>query len=183
MASLHSTAPQSFLPITKPIIKSKHRSTVKLKGLSYRLLKSTLLRPNRRNWVVCAVAEELEKDGGAVGIERGGGVEIGNQIVGGFANEGRLSFEGAAEFSATATPSSSASSPDGELGVEKWVDRAINATIVLAAGSFAITKLLTIDQDYWHVSAIFDFILLILMRIICERWSYYELEVFVTLFL
>lgn len=171
MASLHSIAPQSFLRITKPIIESKHRSTVKLKGLSYRLLKSTLLRPNRRNWVVCAVAEELEKDGGALGIERGGGVEIGNQIVGGFANEGRLSFEGAAEFSATATPSSSSSSsPDDELGVEKWVDRAINATIVLAAGSFAITKLLTIDQDYWHGWTLYE----IVRYAPQHNWSAYE---------
>jgi protein Mpv17 len=35
--------------------------------------------------------------------------------------------------------------------------RAINATIVLGFGAFAVTKLLTIDHDYWHVS-IFNFI-------------------------
>lgn len=36
------------------------------------------------------------------------------------------------------------------------IDRIINATIVLAAGSYALTKLLTIDQDYWHVSHSFQ---------------------------
>lgn len=35
--------------------------------------------------------------------------------------------------------------------------RAINASIVLGFGAFAVTKLLTIDHDYWHVS-IFYFI-------------------------
>lgn len=32
-------------------------------------------------------------------------------------------------------------------------DRLLNAAIVLGAGSLAITKLLTIDHDYWQVSA------------------------------
>lgn len=31
-------------------------------------------------------------------------------------------------------------------------DRLLNAAIVLGAGTFAITKLLTIDHDYWQVS-------------------------------
>ncbi|KAL5730147.1 hypothetical protein ACHQM5_003006 [Ranunculus cassubicifolius] len=31
-----------------------------------------------------------------------------------------------------------------------FVDRTINATIVLAAGTFAITRLLTIDHEYWQ---------------------------------
>jgi protein Mpv17 len=39
--------------------------------------------------------------------------------------------------------------------------RAINATILLGFGAFAVTKLLTIDHDYWHVS-IFDFIFKVL---------------------
>lgn len=34
------------------------------------------------------------------------------------------------------------------------MDWKINAAIVLAAGSFAITKLVTIDSDYWHVSPV-----------------------------
>lgn len=31
-------------------------------------------------------------------------------------------------------------------------ERLLNAAIVLGAGTIAITKLLTIDHDYWHVS-------------------------------
>lgn len=77
------------------------------------------------------------------------GEDVLNQVVGGFGNnEGRLmSFEGAAGFSSV-----SSSGTEEEEDLDKLIDRAINATIVLAAGSFAITKLLTIDQDYWHVS-------------------------------
>ncbi|KAK7267127.1 hypothetical protein RIF29_19791 [Crotalaria pallida] len=49
-------------------------------------------------------------------------------------------------------------------------DRTINATIVLAAGSFAITKLLTIDHDYWHGWTIFE----ILRYAPQHNWSAYE---------
>jgi protein Mpv17 len=33
--------------------------------------------------------------------------------------------------------------------------RAINATIVLGFGTLAVSRLLTIDHDYWHVSDVF----------------------------
>lgn len=86
-------------------------------------------------------------------VEMEGGLET--ELVSGFgANEGRLSFEGAGEFQGFSS-SSSGSVGDGVAKsdqIERLLDRTINATIVLAAGSFAITKLLTIDQDYWHVS-------------------------------
>lgn len=35
---------------------------------------------------------------------------------------------------------------------DRLLSKAINATIVLGFGTFAVTKLLTIDLDYWHVS-------------------------------
>lgn len=102
-----------------------------------------------------------QQDGIAVTrIEREGDADellasqVGQQ-VGGFASEGRFSFEGAGEIQGFAGSSSSSGS-GGENGesedLDRLIDRVINATIVLAAGSFAITKLLTIDQDYWHVS-------------------------------
>lgn len=89
-------------------------------------------------------------------------IEVGDkevQLIGGFGgSEGRLSFEGG--FS-SATVSSSGGG-NGNQGVEvegesvdKLMDRGINAAIVLAAGTFGITKLLTIDYDYWHVSSLF----------------------------
>lgn len=90
-------------------------------------------------------------------VEREGGLET--DLVGGFAagHEGRLSFEGAGEFQGFSSSSSSGLVGDGvgkseSEEMERLFDRTINATIVLAAGSFAITKLLTIDSDYWHVS-------------------------------
>lgn len=89
--------------------------------------------------------------------EREGGSET--ELVSGFAanQEGRLSFEGAGELQGFSSSSSSGSVGDGVGNregeeFERLVDRTINGTIVLAAGSLAITKLLTIDQDYWHVS-------------------------------
>lgn len=35
---------------------------------------------------------------------------------------------------------------------DRLMSRGINAAIVLAAGTVAVTKLLSIDHDYWHVS-------------------------------
>ncbi|MQL77728.1 hypothetical protein Taro_010134 [Colocasia esculenta] len=82
----------------------------------------------------------------------------GNGQVGGFAFEGGATSFGDVGVGFSSSPGSSSSSPpptgtqvaDGE-DLNRMVDRAINATIVLAAGTAAITKLLTIDHDYWHV--------------------------------
>ncbi|KAK0602493.1 hypothetical protein LWI29_033988 [Acer saccharum] len=85
---------------------------------------------------------------GHYGYARGyGGWSRGRWLGFGGFSDGTLSFEG---FS-SATSSSSSIGDGGEIeDTEKLIDRSINATIVLAAGTFAITKLLTIDQDYWH---------------------------------
>lgn len=87
------------------------------------------------------------------------GGEIVNQVVGGFGNEGRLPFEGAGEFQGFAWSSSSSSFSSAgiegnneEGDFEKLIDKAINGTIVLTASTYAISKLLTIDHNYWHVS-------------------------------
>lgn len=107
-----------------------------------------------------------QQTGVVIGLEREpelGGV---NQVVGGFGNEGRLSFEGAGGFSSSSGVGGSEEKED----VEKLIDRAINATIVLAAGSFAITKLLTIDHDYWHGWTLFE----ILRYAPQHNWVAYE---------
>lgn len=95
-------------------------------------------RTDHEEGSVVVMSTETERDGN-------------EPVVVGFSaatSEGQLSLEG--------FPSSG-----GDLGdekrreneeMEKMIDRTINATIVLAAGSYAITKLLTIDHDYWHVS-------------------------------
>lgn len=68
--------------------------------------------------------------------------------IGGFAFESGAGVGVGVGFSSSS--STSVTPMEGEDQV-KMVDRAINASIVLAAGTFAITKLLTIDMDYWHV--------------------------------
>ncbi|XP_024977067.1 uncharacterized protein LOC112514702 [Cynara cardunculus var. scolymus] len=114
--------------------------------------------------------------GGVVGeIEREveGGKEV--QLISGFGgSEGRLSFEGGFS-SATTAGSSGGGVGNGNQVVEgddfdKLIDRAINATIVLAAGTFGITKLLTIDYDYWHGWTIYE----ILRYAPQHNWSAYE---------
>ena len=95
------------------------------------------------------------------------GEDVLNQVIAGFGNnEGRLSFEGAAGFSSLTSSCNS----DEEEDLDNLIDRAINATIVLAAGSFAITKLLTIDHDYWHGWTLFE----ILRYAPQHNWSAYE---------
>lgn len=98
-------------------------------------------------------------------VERDGG-ELASP-VGGFGGEQRLSFEG---FSGSGSGYGGGDGNGGDEDFEKLIDRAINATIVLAAGSFAVTKLLTIDHDYWHGWTLFE----ILRYAPQHNWSAYE---------
>lgn len=52
----------------------------------------------------------------------------------------------------------------------KMADRAINASIVLAAGTFAITKSITIDSNYWHGWTIYE----IIKYAPLHNWTAYE---------
>ncbi|CAJ2659890.1 unnamed protein product [Trifolium pratense] len=83
----------------------------------------------------------------------GGDGELATQVNGFGANEGLLSLEG---FSSSST--SGLVGNENEESVEKLLDRSINASIVLAAGTFALTKLLTIDSDYWHGWTIYEIV-------------------------
>ncbi|KAI3718156.1 hypothetical protein L6452_19009 [Arctium lappa] len=38
----------------------------------------------------------------------------------------------------------------GPEGIDRFVGKAINASIVLGVGTLAVTRLLTIDHEYWH---------------------------------
>lgn len=102
-----------------------------------------------------------QQDGVVVGLvaivtEGVSGEDIVNQVVNGFGNEGRLSFEGAASSSGYSGGGVGGSGSNSGAGkreqTERLIDSAINASIVFAAGIFAITKMLTIDSNYWHVS-------------------------------
>ncbi|KAG2677910.1 hypothetical protein I3760_12G118300 [Carya illinoinensis] len=180
MASLHSISPQSVLPPSKP--KPNFRTISKF---SQTPLVSRNKKQRTKLWGVRSVGEEQDvipvqstdgtdqQEGVVVSrVEMESGLET--ELVSGFgANEGRLSFEGAGEFQGFPSSSSSGSVGDGvgkSEEIERLLDRTINATIVLAAGSFAITKLLTIDQDYWHGWTIFE----ILRYAPQHNWTAYE---------
>ncbi|XP_010278296.1 PREDICTED: uncharacterized protein LOC104612557 isoform X2 [Nelumbo nucifera] len=189
MASVNSVAAPRFFAVAKPVRESKSRLfNFGVKGASGSSLQSSpsnssFLRVKSRGRVVRSVVEEFDVipvrssdstdlQNGVVArieIEQEGGSS--NQ-VGGFANEGRLSLEGAGEFQGFSSSSSSVLS-DGkgeEDDIDKLIDRAINAAIVLVAGTFAITKLLTIDHDYWHGWTLYE----ILRYAPQHNWSAYE---------
>ncbi|KAF3643858.1 putative F-box/kelch-repeat protein-like [Capsicum annuum] len=111
-----------------------------------------------------------QQSGFVIGLESEVELGRGEVVVGGFGNEGRLSFEGGAGGFSSSSGVGGGSNGDNKEDMEKFVDRAINATIVLAAGSFAITKLLTIDQDYWHGWTLFE----ILRYAPQHNWVAYE---------
>lgn len=156
-----------FRSLSKP--NPKAGSSSHFKPTKLQLFPRTVSKPGREQLAAVAVAKELDvipvqssdstdqQDGVIDATEReadgGGDIDsIVNQVVSGFGNEGRLSFEGPTGFGSSSSAASSSGGAGEELAMEKVVDRAINATIVLAAGTFAITKLLTIDHNYWHVS-------------------------------
>ncbi|GMP52870.1 hypothetical protein CsSME_00018537 [Camellia sinensis var. sinensis] len=189
MVSLHTITPMR--PLSRPTPKPKPINLKGLSGSSLPCFAHTQIfsrTKQRERVIVGSISKELDvipvqssdctdqQDGVVSGTEREvEGGEIVNQVVGGFGNEGRLSFEGAGEFQGFASSSSSSSSSAGiegkseEEDFEKLIDRAINGTIVLAAGTYAISKLLTIDHHYWHGWTLFE----ILRYAPQHNWSAY----------
>ena len=164
MASFHTIAPQSFLSLTKPKPKPSNAYPKSVPSSNFsKLSHNSIFSRNKqkKGWALNSVVDEEldvipvqssdstdQQEGVVVSrVEGGGGLdgELASQ-VGGFG----FSFEGGAELG---FGSGSGFGDEREsVDMERWIDRTINATIVLAAGTYAITRLLTIDQDYWHVS-------------------------------
>ncbi|KAK8568494.1 hypothetical protein V6N13_106400 [Hibiscus sabdariffa] len=66
--------------------------------------------------------------------------------------------------------SSSSEMGGGDGDVKKMRSRAINASIVLGFGTLAVSKLLTIDHDYWHGWTLYE-----VLRYVPEHnWIAYE---------
>ncbi|KAL8505942.1 hypothetical protein ACS0TY_016973 [Phlomoides rotata] len=163
--SLCKTKPQkpsTFLKSQPPPSTTKIFSKPNYRKLSLQLVNSAA---NELDIIPVQSGDAVDQQDGVVFIEREAEA---TEVVGGFRTE-RLSFEGAAGFSSAA---SGVGGPDSKSReeMERFIDRAINATIVLAAGSFAITKLLTIDHDYWHGWTLFE----ILRYAPQHNWSAYE---------
>lgn len=65
----------------------------------------------------------------------------------------RSSLDGSEDSEGLSSSSSVSSQGKGDnYEFDRLRSKTINATIVLAGGTLAITRLLTIDHDYWHVS-------------------------------
>lgn len=189
MAAINGlSAPQSFLSLRKPKspISYLPKSATKIPSFPNPSIISRTKLIKDSNFTVRSVANELDfipvqssdytdQQDGVVELETEAvsGEDIVNQVVSGFGSEGRLSFEastGYASSSGGGGGGGSGSNGEGqeEVGeMEKLIDRTINATIVLAAGTFAITKLLTIDHDYWQVSEKFTSLIVLLHLYLC----------------
>ncbi|XWS52020.1 hypothetical protein CRYUN_Cryun11dG0031800 [Craigia yunnanensis] len=191
MASLHTTiSPQSLLSLSKPrkpisrqVSASSLTSSKSPESLIFSRNNQKIESKKRANSVVVnSLSEELDvipvqsedvtdmQEGVAVSqVEReGSGGELVSQ-VGGFGNEGRLSFEGFSS-SGSASGNGFGDGEEGEKETERLIDSTINATIVLAAGTFAITKLLTIDHNYWQGWTLYE----ILRYAPQHNWIAYE---------
>ncbi|CAN1243235.1 Peroxisomal membrane protein 2 [Linum perenne] len=161
MASLHAISPpHSFLPL------SNHRKHISktLPGSQIltcpKLFHNSILSRNKHKsdcFVVNSLVQVQSEDftdlqeGMAVSqVEREGNKST-TPVSGFGARDGQLSLEGFSSVSTSAVGGDGEGNQrENELEMERLIDRTINAMIVLAASSYAITKLLTIDHDYWH---------------------------------
>ncbi|KAJ1402709.1 Mpv17/PMP22 [Sesbania bispinosa] len=188
MASVHSAVPpqHSFLPSIsrgKSKAKASHAKSIPKTQQNFpvsRFSRNSIFSGNKRASVVAnSAVDELDvipvqsnditDQQESVVVNRvemdSGDGELTTQVSGFGANDGLLSLEG---FSSSS--SSGLVGNESEENMEKLVDRTINAAIVLAAGTFALTKLLTIDSDYWHGWTIYE----ILRYAPQHNWSAYE---------
>ncbi|KAK2369610.1 Peroxisomal membrane 22 kDa (Mpv17/PMP22) family protein [Trifolium repens] len=170
MASVHSTVPHhSCLP---SISKAKSKSISKVQNFpAWRFSVNPNFSRNKRTVLATKLSTEefhvieiqsndiMDQPEGLI-VSRvemeGGDGELATQVNGFGANEGLLSLEGFSSSSSSST--SGLVGNENEESVEKLLDRSINASIVLAAGTFALTKLLTIDSDYWHGWTIYEIV-------------------------
>ncbi|XP_020086239.1 uncharacterized protein LOC109708813 [Ananas comosus] len=125
---------------------------------------------DQQDGVVVRAAAEVGREQDDDALNAGGATH-----VGGFAFESGAVGGGGGGGGFGPSPSSSSSSSSSMMGPEgedlsRMIDRAINAAIVLAAGTFAITKLLTIDRDYWHGWTLYE----ILRYAPQHNWNAYE---------
>ncbi|XP_073122919.1 uncharacterized protein [Henckelia pumila] len=179
IAAASSVAPRSLLALRGPKQSNPfYNSPVKVGFLSKnrRLCSLHVVGSAAGEFDVIPVQSDdmVDQQGGVVFVgKEAEGTEV-DLVVGGFGSDasGRLTLEGAAGFSASASGASGSELADGKSQLEmgRLVDRSINAAIVLAAGSFAIAKLLTIDHNYWHGWTLFE-----ILRYAPEHnWSAYE---------
>ncbi|KAJ8755098.1 hypothetical protein K2173_016808 [Erythroxylum novogranatense] len=183
MASVHTISPRTLLTSSKP-----RKPTLKaLQNFHFLGSKppqnpvfSTNKQKTNKDWVLNSVVQDEidvlpvqsedstdQQEGVVVIVEREGVELAGTQVSGFGGSEGQLSLEG---FSSATSSSGVGQIGDEEMETERLIDRTINAMIVLAAGTYALSKLLTIDHDYWQGWTFYE----ILRYAPQHNWSAYE---------
>uniref|UniRef100_A0A3N7FFK4 Uncharacterized protein n=1 Tax=Populus trichocarpa TaxID=3694 RepID=A0A3N7FFK4_POPTR len=179
MAALHAISPHGLLSLSKTK-KTISKSLQNPQFLSPKLPKSQTFCRNKQSWHLNSVVQEeldvipvqsgdsVDQQEGmlAIPVEREG-TELAAQVSGFGGSDGQFSFEG---FSSASSSGIDGESIDRQSESERLIDRTINAMIVLGAGTYAITKLLTIDHNYWHGWTLFE----ILRYAPQHNWSAYE---------
>ncbi|KAI8005567.1 Peroxisomal membrane protein 2 [Camellia lanceoleosa] len=137
-ATLNSITAQILSPPpTKPITEPKKPNSPlitfssQLFTKSNPSLNSTLSTKKRPNWVVSSVTEDRDV------------VTVQDSTSNDQQEEPNVPIE-------TESGEENLVPSDGSEDYDKFVGRAINASIVLGFGTLAITYLLTIDHEYWH---------------------------------
>ncbi|XP_021742264.1 peroxisomal membrane protein 2-like [Chenopodium quinoa] len=144
MASLRTISAQSLPPLTKPNKPTKTQKLPSLLSLPTTSRRSSVVRAAVTGDVSAVETSVVVGQLTLEGLDGGGGGESGN----GGGGEGN----------------------GGGQDLNKLIDRIINATIVLAAGTYAVTKLVTIDHDYWHGWTVYE----ILRYAPQHNWIAYE---------
>uniref|UniRef100_A0A0C9RG78 TSA: Wollemia nobilis Ref_Wollemi_Transcript_28563_1725 transcribed RNA sequence n=1 Tax=Wollemia nobilis TaxID=56998 RepID=A0A0C9RG78_9CONI len=147
-------------------------------GLSNSVLNG---RQSVRSWVTRSLADDLDvipvqsndivdQQEGRVFMDNESEEDLPTNQVGGwgFNAEGRFQLETAG--AQVQIGSGSQVSEEEKEEEMKFIDRAINAIIVFSAGAFVITKMLTIDHDYWHGWTLYE----IVRYAPVHNWTAYE---------
>lgn len=144
MATVNSMAIHKPSAVVKPFIKSQESPSLSPILLSTGLSQkpnpnpSKLRTKSNRNWVIESVTEDKEL------------AQLEETI---HSNEAEKPlFPNASKILEAFSSSPESGGGDDDDGNEKLRSRVINASIVLGFGTLAVSKLLTIDHDYWHVS-------------------------------
>lgn len=196
MASLTTITAQRITKQTIDFNSQTNRAVYSVQGLSNSSL--NVLKPNRpkhagrkcqlgirgpalnckRNWETRSLADDLDvipvKSNDTVDQQEGVGFmsqemeKRPTSQVGGFNADGEFSLEtaGAQMQIGSGSPVSTAEKTEEMT----HIDRAINAAVVFAAGSFLVTKMLTVDHDYWHGWTLYE----IVRYAPVHNWTAYE---------
>ncbi|KAJ6776340.1 PEROXISOMAL MEMBRANE PROTEIN 2 PXMP2 MPV17 [Salix koriyanagi] len=176
MAALHAISPHGPLPLSK----TKRTISKNLQNSQFLSPKRQTFSRNKQRWHLNSVVqEELDvipvRSGDSIDHQEGmvaspverEGADLAAKVSGFGGSDGQFSFEG---FSSASSSCIDGESIERQLESGRLIDRTINAMIVLGAGTYAITKLLTIDHNYWHGWTLFE----ILRYAPQHNWSAYE---------